>query len=172
MKGVDVNVDRKMDYDDDWGHLHIHLTPGFQHLTGQQAMGYVRFRHADSDLVRTTRQQALVAAIKSKMLMPTTLMALPSIINTIDEHVDSDLNADQKIAVAHFIRSAPKQNITMLTLPSIEGSSYVYTDWAAAAPLIQSMFGVTPPPNTDRHRAHRLTASRLHGSHRVRAAIL
>ena len=42
-----------MDYDDNWGHLHIHLKPGLQHLNGQQAMGFVRFRHSDNDLVRT-----------------------------------------------------------------------------------------------------------------------
>ena len=70
LGGVDLKVDRKMDYDDNWGHLHIHLKPGMQHLNGQQAMGFVRFRHADSDFVRIQRQQTLLAALKAKLARP------------------------------------------------------------------------------------------------------
>lgn len=172
MQGVDLSVDRKMDYDDNWGHLHIHLLPGEQHLNGEQAMGFVRFRHADSDLVRTKRQQALVAAIKRKMIAPSTLVELPAIINTINKHIDSDLTTDQKIALAQFIRSAPRQNVQMVTLPSTEGSYYVYTDWAQASPLIQTWFGVTPPPSFDRPHRRRLLASRLSGYRRQTAAML
>jgi anionic cell wall polymer biosynthesis LytR-Cps2A-Psr (LCP) family protein len=132
----------------------------------------VRFRHADSDLVRTQRQQALVASIKMKMLSPSTLIALPNIVNTIDRHVDSDFTLDQKIALAHFVRSAPKQNVTMVTLPSIEGSYYVYTDWAQATPLIQTWFGVTPPANIGRSRPRHMMASRLRGIRQDRPATL
>ena len=42
--GVDLDVERDMDYDDNWGNLHIHLKKGLQHLSGQQAVGYIRFR--------------------------------------------------------------------------------------------------------------------------------
>ena len=152
MHGVDIDVDRKMDYDDNWGHLHIHLNPGRQHLAGPDAMGYVRFRHADSDIVRTRRQQALVAAIKARMIQPSTLVAMPAIINTVDKHVVSDLTDDQKIALAKFVRSAPRERVEMQTLPNIEGSYYVYADWPQAAPLIQNWFGVQPPAALARHR--------------------
>src|SRR5438067_1949153 len=43
LGGVDIDVDRTMDYDDDWGDLHIHLRKGPQRLNGGQALGYVRF---------------------------------------------------------------------------------------------------------------------------------
>ena len=53
MGGLDVNVDETMDYDDNSGDLHIHLTKGEQHLTGGQVAGYIRFRHdAASDFGR------------------------------------------------------------------------------------------------------------------------
>ncbi|HEY1868243.1 MAG TPA: LCP family protein, partial [Candidatus Cybelea sp.] len=32
-----------LDYDDSWGHLHIHLKEGPQHLNGEQAVAYMRF---------------------------------------------------------------------------------------------------------------------------------
>jgi LCP family protein required for cell wall assembly len=145
LQGVDLTVDRKMDYDDNWGHLHIHLMPGPQHLNGEQAMGFVRFRHADSDLVRTQRQQALLAALKAKMVSVQTLKVLPQLLDTVDKHIDSDLTDQQKTALALFLQSVPKSNMDMQTVPSAEGGYYVETDWAQASPLIQSWFGVTPP---------------------------
>ncbi|HEY3332377.1 MAG TPA: LCP family protein [Capsulimonadaceae bacterium] len=161
MNGVNVTVDKKMDYDDNWGHLHIHLLPGEQHLNGNQTMGFVRFRHADNDMVRTARQQRVIAALKMKMLEPATLLAVPNILNTIDKHTESDFTTDQKIAIARFIKGAPKDKVEMQTLPSTEGNYYVYTDWQQATPLITQWFGVTPPkPTRDRHRSERFAAAR------------
>ncbi|MFN3421050.1 MAG: LCP family protein, partial [Armatimonadota bacterium] len=42
--GVDIFVEYDMHYDDNWGKLHIHLQRGFQHLNGEQALGFVRYR--------------------------------------------------------------------------------------------------------------------------------
>ena len=146
MGGVDLAVDRKMDYDDNWGHLHIHLKPGMQHLSGNQAMGFVRFRHADSDFVRVQRQQTLLAALKEKLRSPMILTKISSILDTLDNHVDSDLNTDQKVFLANFLHELPKDKIGMDTLPSMDSSStLVLTDWSKATPMIQGIFGVTPP---------------------------
>ena len=41
MGGMNVNVERDMDYDDNYGNLHIHLKKGEQYLTGGQVLGYV-----------------------------------------------------------------------------------------------------------------------------------
>ena len=143
LGGVDVAVDKKMDYDDNWGHLHIHLKPGMQHLNGQQAMGFVRFRHSDSDLVRVQRQQALLAAIKTKLMSPQTLAKIPAILDTIDRNVNSDLTTDQKVALAKFVHDVPHEGIQMATLPSEETAGpFVLTDWAKARPMIHNMFGV------------------------------
>ena len=165
LGGVDVNVDRKMDYDDNWGHLHIHLLPGLQHLNGQQAMGFVRFRHADSDFVRVQRQQVLLGALKEKLHDPRVLAKLPELLDVIDKHVESDMSTDQKVALGKFIQAIPRDQIRMDTLPSKEGSgTFVETDWAKAEPLIQSIFAVGPPeavadgdepaPRHKRHRRH------------------
>jgi LCP family protein required for cell wall assembly len=148
MGGVDLTVDRKMDYDDNWGHLHIHLKPGYQHLNGQEAMGFVRFRHADSDFVRVQRQQALLAAIKDKLHQPAVLAKVPEILDELDKHLDSDLTTDQKVAIATFVKDTPRNQIQMDTLPSKDGKgTFVETDWAKAEPMIQNIFAVGPPEN-------------------------
>jgi LCP family protein required for cell wall assembly len=146
LGGVDLVVDKKMDYDDNWGGLHIHLKPGFQHLNGYKAMGFVRFRHSDSDLVRTTRQQALLAALKNKVDNPAVILpALPHLINTMNNSSDTDFTDGQKVALAYWLRSVPKANIQMETVPSVEAGYYVLTDWPKAAPIIKDFFGVDPP---------------------------
>ena len=145
LGGVDLVVDKKMDYDDNWGHLHIHLKPGMQHLNGKQAMGFVRFRHSDSDLIRVQRQQTLIAALKDKLKEPQMLARIGPLLETIDRHVASDLSSDQKVAVARFAHDIPHEKIQMATLPSREVGSAVATNWELAAPMIQGIFGVSPP---------------------------
>jgi LCP family protein required for cell wall assembly len=44
LGGVDVETIDQMKYDDNWGNLHIDLPKGKQHLTGDQAVGFARFR--------------------------------------------------------------------------------------------------------------------------------
>jgi LCP family protein required for cell wall assembly len=146
LGGVDLVVDRKMDYDDNWGHLHIHLKPGLQHLDGKEAMGFVRFRHADSDFVRVQRQQTLLTALKEKLRNPLVLTKIPEILDTLDKHVESDLTPDQKVVLADYLHALPKEKISMDTLPSLDSrGTLVETDWAKADPMIQKIFGVTPP---------------------------
>ena len=145
LGGVDLVVDKKMDYDDNWGHLHIHLKPGFQHLDGRQAMGFVRFRHSDSDLVRVQRQQTLIAALKAKLRQPQTLAKIGPLLETIDKHIDSDLSSDQKVALARYVHDTPHDQITMATLPSRPVGNDVATNWEEATPMIQNIFGVAPP---------------------------
>jgi len=168
LGGVDLSVDKKMDYDDNWGHLHIHLKPGFQHLDGRQAMGFVRFRHSDSDLIRTQRQQTLLAALKAKLRSPQALVKIGPLLDTIDSHVDSDLTPDQKVALARFVHDAPHDKIRMETLPSRETGNMVATNWDQATPMIQNIFGVTPSvaiadaSETGHHRRrHRRRAERV-----------
>ncbi len=145
LGGVDLVVDKKMDYDDNWGHLHIHLKPGLQHLNGPQAMGFVRFRHSDSDLVRTRRQQTLIAALKTKLRSPEALAQIGPMLEAIDTHIDSDLTPAQEVALARFAHDTPHQGVHMDTLPSRSVGNDVATDWPEARPMIASLFGVTPP---------------------------
>lgn len=45
----------------------IDLQPGYQRLCGQKALDYVRFRHADTDLVRASRQQDFLRQAKDQI---------------------------------------------------------------------------------------------------------
>ena len=67
--GVDVVPDETMNYDDGWGHLHIHFLGGkLTHMDGEQAVSYMRFRHDScSDPCRIKRQQQVIRLVLSKL---------------------------------------------------------------------------------------------------------
>jgi len=138
--GIDVNVPKKLDYDDNWGHLHIHLKPGYQHLNGYEAMGFVRMRHSDSDEMRSKRQHDFMEAMRTKVKSASTLGSLPNLINKVDKNLNRNLTNDQMLALVNFARTLPKENVILKTLPSFEGPSYVTVDSEKSEKLIQEMF--------------------------------
>lgn len=139
--GIELDVEKRLKYDDNWGKLHINLYPGYQHLTGYQAMGYVRMRHSDSDEMRSKRQHKFLEAVRVKLRNPTTFMALPRAIDTLVDSIKlGNMTKDQMFALANYARSLPKENIVVKTLPSIEGPSYVTIETAEAAQVISEMF--------------------------------
>lgn len=84
VDGVDFNVPVYMNYDAPDQDLHIHFQPGWQHLSGQQALEVVRCRknsdgegeypdniydaYPDADIGRTRTQQEMVKTIAKKLL--------------------------------------------------------------------------------------------------------
>jgi LCP family protein required for cell wall assembly len=67
LHGVYINVDRRYYNPLHTGYSAINLQPGYQKLSGGAALSYVRYRHTDSDIYRTGRQQLFVEALKSRL---------------------------------------------------------------------------------------------------------
>ena len=66
----------------------IDVRSGYQRLTGDDALSFVRFRHTDSDLYRLARQQSFVKAMKQQVAASWSLTKIPGIVNTITDNVD------------------------------------------------------------------------------------
>lgn len=145
--GLQVVVDKKLDYDDNWGNLHIHLNPGKQVVNGTQAIGFARYRKSndgtgDSDLVRIERQQQLLSALKSKMHRPGVVMKIPSVVDTIRNDMEGNLTSAQIVCLAGFMKSLPKSSsIQMQTIPTEDdGGVYVHADADATKELVDRVF--------------------------------
>ena len=67
LHGVYMNVDRRYYIPSARRRSAINLQPGYQKLDGGQALSYVRYRHTDSDIYRTGRQQLFIEALKSRL---------------------------------------------------------------------------------------------------------
>jgi LCP family protein required for cell wall assembly len=90
LGGVWMDVDRRY-YNKNTGsyvtnYANIDLQPGYQLLTGKQALDFVRFRHTDSDLFRLARQQEFVTAERQQIARSLGASSLIQIVNTITKH--------------------------------------------------------------------------------------
>ncbi|MDD3146953.1 MAG: LCP family protein [Candidatus Riflebacteria bacterium] len=100
LGGIDLDIDKAMHYDDNWGKVHIHLEPGLNHLDGRQALNYVRFRaDAAADLGRIKRQQKFMKVLLEKVMTPGIVVKLPQIINQAFEHVQTDFSLAELYAL-------------------------------------------------------------------------
>jgi len=77
MGGIYVNVTEPMNYDDNWGHLHIHLQPGTYLMDGHTSLLYVRYRGANADQGRVLRQQIFVKDVLKRLKSPMLFWSLP-----------------------------------------------------------------------------------------------
>jgi LCP family protein required for cell wall assembly len=90
LGGVWVDIDRRY-YNKNTGssetnYANIDLQPGYQHMTGKQALDFVRFRHTDSDLFRLARQQLFVSAIRQQVAHSLGPTSIPGVVNEITHH--------------------------------------------------------------------------------------
>src|SRR5215216_948158 len=90
LGGVWMDIDRRY-YNKNIGtgstnYANIDLQPGYQRMTGKQALDFVRFRHTDSDVFRLARQQQFVSAARQRIAKSIGPDSLVRIVNTISHH--------------------------------------------------------------------------------------
>ncbi len=151
MGGLNVNVEHDMDYDDNYGNLHIHLRGGEQYLDGGAVMGYMRFRHdAESDFGRMRRQQQVIRQIVKQLGQPQNWSKLPHLIDIARKDVATPLSDAQLRALVELYRGVPPDNVRTFTLPghpdTVGDASVVLMDgrWAR---IVGSLVcaGAAPP---------------------------
>lgn len=135
LGGVDVLVEdvegkgRGMNYDDNWGNLHIHLTPGWHHLNGYEAMGFCRYRKSmyhglgDGDFKRAERQQQFLRAMVQQKLRVQNLPQLLKAGREIMGCVETTLTWRQVIDLARLLKEMGAADIKTVVLPARDDSS-------------------------------------------------
>ena len=154
MGGLNVKVDTNMDYDDNWGNLHIHLKKGEQYLTGGQVLAYLRYRgDPDGDFSRMRRQQQVIREIVREMSRPSQWTKFPHLIELARKDVQTKLSGKQLEALIELYRSVNPDDVRALTLPSRTGSvgdaSVVFVDTRWAKLLGSLLFSPKAPPQDE-----------------------
>jgi polyisoprenyl-teichoic acid--peptidoglycan teichoic acid transferase len=70
----------------------IDVPAGYQRLCGQDALDYVRFRHADSDLVRAARQQDFLRSAKDQLSTSSLIEDRRKLSRIFGEYTQTDRN--------------------------------------------------------------------------------
>lgn len=102
--GVDFYVEKDMSYSSkaDKHEYDIDLKEGMQHLDGNAALQYVRFRYDKlGDYTRTERQREFLKAVAKKMQSTTSIMKLPDILKSVSPYIDTNLDVDDMWKLAN-----------------------------------------------------------------------
>ena len=150
LGGVWMDVDRRY-YNRNTGaadnnFANINLDPGYQKLSGQQALDFVRFRHTDSDLTRVARQQEFVRAFKEQVAHSFSYTRIPGLVSTITKNIEVGegghaLQLDQVISYALFAQALPGGHLFQEKIENVQctiGCTASTSDIQAAVGRFQS----------------------------------
>jgi LCP family protein required for cell wall assembly len=139
MGGVWVDVDRRYFNDNSAlipgvnTYATIDLQPGYQRLTGQDALDFVRYRHTDSDFHRIARQQLFVRAFKAQVASSVSATSLPKIIDAIADNVEIGRAGGKAtelktvLSYALFAHGLPQGHFFQAEIQGLEGFAELTT---------------------------------------------
>ena len=141
LGGIDITIDKPII--DRTRQFSMFIPKGPQHMNGEVALNYVRYRHGDSDFERAGRQQNFLRALAANTFRVKSIFKLPTLIGILDENVSTDLTKRRMLSLGGFMRRLPKDRIETITLPGrptmIGGISYVEPDRAAANVIMDAI---------------------------------
>ena len=145
LGGVSLNVERNMDYEDPYEDLSIHLRKGYQHLNGEEAGEYVRFRHDElGDIGRVQRQETFLKALTSQLFQAGTILKLPALISTVSHYVQTDMNTAALAKVTNVLKDMNGNSLHTQMLPgdfaTIDGLSYWKPNVSETQKIVDSDF--------------------------------
>lgn len=118
LGGLTMYVPKDMKYIDESQHLFIDLKAGKQHLTGEQIVQYLLYRHDDlGDIGRVQRQQLLMRAFMEQELNLGLVSKLPKVLSVIQSHIDTNLSIEELVALVGFGTQTDRSGIQMLMVP-------------------------------------------------------
>ncbi len=142
LGGLDITINKRMNYDDNAGKLHIHFDPGRQHVNGKEALEYLRFRHDEkADIGRIERQQSFVKEVMHKIVYSGQLLKLPFLVKALWDNVETDLSLREMVSMALMIKKGVEnsdiQTVTLDGTPmDIKGVSYWEPNVATIEPVL------------------------------------
>ncbi|MGN0940233.1 MAG: LCP family protein [Selenomonadaceae bacterium] len=150
--GIDIDVEDRMEYTDEWddavpGGLVIDLYPGMQHMDGVTAMSYVRYRDEEGDIGRIARQQKFMRAVIDKVMSPSIIIRLPSIIRETLASVETDLSFRELAELAGALKESQSNGLKTAMVKGyplyIDGISYWIPDIGETRSSFASTLGIS-----------------------------
>ena len=135
LDGIDIDVEKRMYYEDPWdddGGLVIDIYPGMQHMTGEKAIQYVRYRDTEGDIGRIRRQQRFMRAVLQKVTTPEIFAKLPEIVSEVAKSVKTDLDTGDMIKFLQIMKKVQEDGLAAEMAPGnpawFKGVSYWIPD--------------------------------------------
>ncbi|MBR4695238.1 MAG: LCP family protein, partial [Selenomonadaceae bacterium] len=118
LGGIDAYVEEDMNYDDPESGLSIHLQKGYQHMDGDMAQKYLRYRGTGlGDVGRVQRQQRFIKALYQKALQLDTIPKLPAIADIFQHRMTTSAEIFDSAHLANVLRHMNSDVPVTLMLP-------------------------------------------------------
>ena len=102
---VYLDIDRRY-YNDSPGYAYIDVKQGYQKLCGEEALEYARYRHEDTDLVRSARQQDLLRETKQQVGVRKLLDDRDRLIEIFGKYTTSDAGLKSTAGILRLLKLA------------------------------------------------------------------
>jgi LCP family protein required for cell wall assembly len=107
----------------------INIQPGYQKLCGKKALQYVRYRHTDTDIVRSARQQSFISDARQQISVQDLVFDQRNLIDIFTEYTNSDINDGRTmLEVLKLFIASRNAAIKQVHFPAELGPSYVYSN--------------------------------------------
>jgi polyisoprenyl-teichoic acid--peptidoglycan teichoic acid transferase len=100
----------------------INIQPGYQKLCGDDALAYVRYRHTDTDIVRSARQQDFIRDAKDQYGQSRLISNQDKLLTIFGKHAQTDANlhkTDGVINLFNLVAFADGHAIREVHFPAI-----------------------------------------------------
>lgn len=120
----------------------INVQPGYQLMCGKQALDYVRYRHTDTDIVRSARQQEFLSAARSRVSVKDILFDQGELIEAFTDYTTSDISDGKTLLeVLKLLGASRNATINEVNFPAELGPSFVYTTSGAVEAAVEEFLG-------------------------------
>jgi polyisoprenyl-teichoic acid--peptidoglycan teichoic acid transferase len=120
----------------------INVQPGYQLLCGKKALQYVRYRHTDTDLVRSARQQDFISSARQRVSIQDLVFDQSGLIDIFTKYTTSDINdKETMLQVLKLFLASRNAAIKEVHFPAELGPSFVYTTPEAVNEAVNMFLG-------------------------------
>jgi polyisoprenyl-teichoic acid--peptidoglycan teichoic acid transferase len=121
----------------------INVKPGYQLLCGKKALEYVRYRHTDTDIVRSARQQDFLSAARQRVPIKDLLLGRSELLDIFTKYTTSDINdVGTMIQVLDLFIESRNAAIKEVHFPAELGPSFVYASPEAIHEAVEKFLGI------------------------------
>jgi polyisoprenyl-teichoic acid--peptidoglycan teichoic acid transferase len=141
-----VYTDIDHDYYNDTAEFqYINVDPGYQRLCSRKALQYVRYRHTDTDLVRSARQQDFLRQAKQQITTSKLIEESGRLMKIFGRNTSTDPGLRSRSEVLRLLKLAlvsARQPIQEIHFEGTIGPSYVEASDAQVKRLVQQFLDV------------------------------